>query len=167
MEELKQEKRSLKGHFMLRAIMCFVCVNIFAGIGICGAENESEEKMGEVFLSVAQESEIKGGVREITYDQFMMIRNSGEDHMLLDVLSADSYAKGHIEGAVSFPFIEIDEESAQKRLSKDDHIIVYCGSFQCAASSEAARTLSELGYNVLDYKGGLKEWQEKGNSLIS
>ena len=26
--------------------------------------------------------------------------------------------------------------------------------------------LSELGYKVLDYKGGLKEWQEKGNKLV-
>jgi len=57
--------------------------------------------------------------------------------------------------------------AAEKRLSKNDHIIVYCGSFQCAASTQASKKLSGLGYNVLDYKGGLKEWQDNGNKLVS
>ena len=105
------------------------------------------------------------GVKEITYYQFMGIRDSGEKYVLLDVLSMDSFAKGHIEGAASFPFETINAETAEKKLSKDDHVIVYCGSFQCAASTEAAKKLSGLGYNVLDYKGGLKEWQEKGNKI--
>ena len=34
------------------------------------------------------------------------------------------------------------------------------------ASTAAAKKLSGIGYRVLDYKGGLKEWQEKGNNLV-
>jgi len=127
-----------------------------AGTGLCG-----------VYSDIADEVEAKNGVKEITYDQFMDIRDSGEDYKLLDVLAGESYNEGHIEGSLSFPLDEIDEATAAERLSMDDNIIVYCGSFQCTASTAAAQKLSELGYNVLDYKGGLQEWQEKGNELIS
>lgn len=119
-----------------------------------------------MFERIANEAETKNGVKEITYDQFVAIRKSGEEYKLLDVLSADSYDKGHIQGAVSFPLDTINKETAAKYLSGDDHLIVYCGSFQCPASTQAAKKLSALGYYVFDYKGGLKEWQEKGNSLV-
>ncbi|OGW85572.1 MAG: hypothetical protein A2987_01335 [Omnitrophica bacterium RIFCSPLOWO2_01_FULL_45_10] len=97
----------------------------------------------------------------------MAIRKSGEKYMLLDVLSPDSYDTGHIEGAMSLPLDTMNKMTAEKLLSKDSRIIVYCGSFQCTASTQAAKKLSGLGYNVLDYKGGLKEWREKGNKLVS
>ncbi len=96
----------------------------------------------------------------------MKIRNSGEPYTLLDVLPSDSYAKGHIEGAKSFPVETINKATAASMLAKDSNVVVYCGSFQCGASTDAARKLSALGYDVLDYKGGLKEWQEKGNLLV-
>ena len=32
-------------------------------------------------------------------------------------------------------------------------------------STAAAKKLGALGYTVLDYKGGLKEWKEKENTL--
>lgn len=142
---------------MTARILLLVCAFTFicAGTGICG-----------VFSDIANEVEVKNGVKEITYDQFMSIRNSGEKYKLLDVLSYESYSKGHIEGALSFPLDIINDVTARERLPVDDNIIVYCGSFQCTASTSAARQLSAMGYNVLDYKGGLKEWQEKGNKLI-
>lgn len=31
-------------------------------------------------------------------------------------------------------------------------------------STAAAKKLGAPGYRVLDYKGGLKEWKEKGNT---
>lgn len=155
--------------FSSSLIVMFVCVNAFAMCGMCGSGPEHEHKGSDesVFSHVAGETAMKGGVKEISYDQFMRIRNSGEKYVLLDVLAKDSYAKGHIEGAGSFPVDTINKSTAAKRLSKDDNIIVYCGSFQCPASTGAAKKLSGLGYDVLDYKGGLKEWQEKGNRLVS
>ncbi len=131
----------------------------------CSAEQEKAMKQG-VFEQVAKETRPKEGVKEISYDQFMAIRNSGEKYVLFDVLSPDSYGQGHIEGAISFPVDMINAGSAKKVLSKDSKVIVYCGSFQCHASTNAAKRLSTLGYNVLDYKGGLKEWHEKGNKLV-
>ena len=105
------------------------------------------------------------GIQEITYEQFMNIRNAPEKYVLVDVLSPESYENGHISGAISFPVMAINEETAAEKLTKDDRIIVYCGSFKCKASTKAAKKLADLKYTVVDYKGGLKEWQEKGNVL--
>lgn len=153
--------------FLSVSVFILICTSAFAMCGVCGSGTESKAEANSMFSHVAEEAAVKSGVKEITYNQFMAIRKSGEKYTLLDVLSSDSYGKGHIEGAASFPLDTIDKMAAEKGLSNDDHIIVYCGSFQCTASTEAAKKLSGLGYNVLDYKGGLKEWREKGNKLVS
>ncbi len=105
-------------------------------------------------------------VREISYDQFMKIKKSGESFKLLDVLPKDNFEKGHIENAISMPLGEINRERTSKMLSKTDNIITYCGGFKCPMSTEAAKKLMELGYTkVLDYKGGIEEWEKRGNKL--
>ncbi|MEW6536619.1 MAG: rhodanese-like domain-containing protein [Candidatus Auribacterota bacterium] len=105
-------------------------------------------------------------VRMITYEQFMCIRDCGEDYKLLDVLSEESYGQGHIKNSISFPVSDINGETAKQKLNKDDNIIVYCASQYCSASTRAAKKLSELGYKVLDFKGGLEEFQMRGNRLL-
>jgi rhodanese-related sulfurtransferase len=144
----------------------FIILFALASGSVYFAEAKGDNMEQSVFDKVAGQATLKDGVKEITYDQFMEIRKSGEKYVLLDVLPPSSYAKGHIEGAVSFPGNTINKETCASRLKKDDKIIVYCGSFQCGASTHAAKTLIALGYNVLDYKGGLKDWQDKGNSFV-
>ncbi|MFC1667697.1 rhodanese-like domain-containing protein, partial [Candidatus Omnitrophota bacterium] len=119
-----------------------------------------------VFDALYKEATVKEEVKEISYEQFVKLRKSSEEYILFDVLLSDSYNNGHIEGARSFPVTTITRESAEEMLSKDSKIVVYCANFHCAASTNAARVLSGLGYKVLDYKGGLKEWQKKGNKLV-
>lgn len=122
---------------------------------------------GEVYEKLLKDAKVAHeGVKEITYDQFMKLRSSGEKYVLLDVLGPATYREGHIPGAENFPVNEINKRSAAKKLSKDSNIVVYCGSFKCMASVKAAEELTKLGYTVLDYKGGLQEWMDKGNKLV-
>jgi len=117
--------------------------------------------------SVCMEAnEIVKGVREIAYDQFVRIRHSSDVYILLDVLPFRSYRNGHIEGAVSFPLETINEENASIILYQDSKVITYSASAECYASTAAAIKLTEMGYAVVDYKGGLKEWVERGNMLL-
>ena len=125
----------------------------------------NNESKYAVFEDVYNKSVVKEGAREITYEQFMKIKNSPGKCVLFDVRSEESYKAGHIDGALSFPVKTINKATAEKRLTGDSKIIVYCASFECHASTQAAKTLSSLGYKVVDYKGGIKEWQEKGNKL--
>ncbi len=122
---------------------------------------------GEVYDKLYDSPQkVEDGVRFISYDQLMELRNSGEKYKLFDVLQEASYNKGHIPGAESLPVFMINKDNAAKQLSKNDNLIVYCGRFKCHASTNAAKALQNLGYKVVDYKGGLKEWKEKGNKLV-
>ena len=85
--------------------------------------------------------------------------------MLVDARTPESYQAGHIPGAISFPLATMDKETAGKILPIGARVITYCTNFSCPTSTKAARKLSEFGYDVLDYKGGADEWEEKGNKL--
>lgn len=99
-------------------------------------------------------------VKTITRDELAKMLSGGEKFKLVDVLSKESFAKEHIRGAISLPLEEI-EKKAGKILNKNDKIVVYCASFECQASTKAAERLLSLGYkDVLDYKGGLKDYNE-------
>ena len=93
----------------------------------------------------------------------------------------DSFAKGHIRGAVNFAFPKevMDEwsdevmagqkqEDFQKLLGedKDRKIVVYCGFVKCARSHNAAICARELGYeSVYRYPGGIYAWRGSGCAL--
>ncbi|PIQ87828.1 MAG: sulfurtransferase [Candidatus Omnitrophica bacterium CG11_big_fil_rev_8_21_14_0_20_43_6] len=104
-------------------------------------------------------------VKKISREDLISMCKKGKRFSLVDVLGKDSYEKEHIPGAISIPLDDI-EKKADSLLGKDDTIIVYCASFICTASTSAAEKLLEMGYkNVLDYKGGLKDYKEAGLAL--
>jgi rhodanese-related sulfurtransferase len=99
-------------------------------------------------------------VKKITRKELRDLVSSGAKFRLVDVLDKDHYAKEHIKGAVSLPLQEV-ESRAEKLLKKDDLVVTYCASFECQASTKAAEKLMAMGFkNVLDYKGGLKDYKE-------
>lgn len=81
--------------------------------------------------------------------------------LIIDVLSPESYAKAHVEGAVNIPLAQLKDRAAT--MDKERRTVVYCASYECHASTAAARLLTSLGFkDVSDYKGGIKEWKEAG-----
>ena len=87
--------------------------------------------------------------------------DQGASIKIIDTLSADSYDKCHIPGAINIPLNELSSQAPDK-LNKKDEIVVYCGSYECTRSTQAFETLQKMGFkNVWEFEGGLKEWQEK------
>jgi len=154
---------------MIKNTVAILLIVFLAAIFICDwaycADGEDSESQGE-FEKIYNQTPITNWARIITYAQFMRIRNSAEKFVLVDVLSRDDYSTGHIEGAISFPVATITENSALNKIPKGSNVVVYCLGSACHLSVEASCKLSSYGYKVLDYKGGLDEWQEKGNKLV-
>jgi thiol peroxidase len=99
-------------------------------------------------------------VKTISRDELIKLQKSDKPYKLIDVLDTSSYEKGHIPKSISIPLEEL-REKASVLLNKDELIIVYCANFDCPASTTAAKILMGMGYkNVLDYKGGLKDYLE-------
>ena len=85
---------------------------------------------------------------------------------LVDVRTPQEYAEGHIDGALNIDVQSDDfKELAQRELSKDSTVLVYCRSGR--RSLDAAEMLTRLGYNVVNLKGGIIEWKEDGLPLVS
>jgi rhodanese-related sulfurtransferase len=146
-------------------VLMMVAGSIWLVNEAAGLEGGAMEKKSE-FAKIYAETPVTDGVRKITYEQLMRLKKSGEPFTLIDVLAPESYAKGHIEGAISLPVDAITKAGARAQFPKGARLVTYCASFQCAASTAGARKFSDLGYEVLDYKGGLQEWEEKGNKLV-
>lgn len=49
--------------------------------------------------------------------------------VLVDVLAAESYAAGHLPGALSLPLARIPEDAARVLPDKGREIVVYCAGY--------------------------------------
>ena len=88
-----------------------------------------------------------------------------DSFQLVDVRTPQEYTEGHIDGALNINVQSDDfKELAQRELSKDSTVLVYCRSGR--RSLDAAEMLTRLGYNVVNLKGGIIEWKKDGLPLV-
>jgi rhodanese-related sulfurtransferase len=84
---------------------------------------------------------------------------------IIDVNGTDSYAKGHVPGALDFDAIEKD---FAKSLPADKNalVIAYCGNPRCTAYQAAAKAAEKLGYkNVKHMSAGISGWNKAGEAV--
>lgn len=74
--------------------------------------------------------------------------------IIVDVRSNEDFLNGHIPMAINVPFDAI--EGRRVRLPKGNMLIVYCENG--ITSMRAARILDELGYEVVNCVGGMKNY---------
>ena len=104
-------------------------------------------------------------VKLITLEQLLEMRVNGEDFKLVEVLTEEDFAKGHIPGAINLPLANL-RNLAKERLDKGDTIVVYCADYSCQASTSAAKILLMMGYvKTLDFKAGKEGWAKAGLEL--
>jgi rhodanese-related sulfurtransferase len=147
----------------MKTLMCmFVCSLLLTS---CLALSTKDGTCPTYACDIVQDATVVDGVKEISYKQFKKLQECGEPFVLVDALGPASYADGHIPGAINMPSNSITEECAAKAIGGADLVVVYCANVKCHASTRAAKALMALGYTVVDYKGGLQEWIDKGNPL--
>ncbi|MEA3249629.1 MAG: rhodanese-like domain-containing protein, partial [Patescibacteria group bacterium] len=100
-------------------------------------------------------------VKEITSDDLKKLMDTGVEFVLVDLLGEKSYESLHVPQAVSVEpgegFIEKMIELVKGDL--DASVIVYAANFRDELSTIKAQQLLGAGFtNVLDFKGGLKDW---------
>ena len=86
----------------------------------------------------------------VSLDKVLEIAETG-DALILDIRSAEDYAKGHIEGAVNIPFLEVVNYLDQFPYHKQ--IIVMCYSGQTAG--QIVGSLHLAGFDAYSMSGGM------------
>ena len=73
--------------------------------------------------------------------------------VLLDVRTAEEFAKGHLEGAINLDYSKIATEAEALLRDKNQKIIVYCSAAKRSAQALAA--LTKLGYTAVYNLGSM------------
>ena len=94
--------------------------------------------------------------------------------LFIDARSMDEYVKGHIPGARSLSWHDVDQRFIEvtEDISPDTLIITYCDGINCELSWDLALFLMDMGFNnVRVLLDGWTEWNkgrlpvEKGNAV--
>jgi len=100
-------------------------------------------------------------VKHITADELNTKITKGDDIIILDVRSEDSYLVKHIKGAINIPYTDLQGRMGELDGSKE--IIIYCSNYDCGLSSNAVTLLEKSGFkNVSALEGGIESWQTEG-----
>lgn len=81
--------------------------------------------------------------------------------VVVDTRSAESWAQGHVEGAVHLPTAEIAERAAAL-VPRDATVVVYCWGPGCNGAQKAALEFAKLGRPVKEMLGGFEYWAREG-----
>lgn len=81
--------------------------------------------------------------------------------VLVDTRSDESWAQGHVPGAVHLPRRRIGDEAAE-RIPAGTPVVVYCWGPGCNGATRAALEFALLGYPVKEMIGGFEYWVREG-----
>jgi rhodanese-related sulfurtransferase len=100
-----------------------------------------------------------GGPAINTLAATQMINRS--DAIVVDVRSAEDYAKGHILGAKSIPLADIERRAGELDRHKSKPVILHCSDGNRAGGAAAA--LRKKGFDsVHNLAGGYAAWLQAG-----
>jgi rhodanese-related sulfurtransferase len=88
----------------------------------------------------------------------------GADFVLIDVRGAESFAKGHVPGALHIPHGKLIASKLQQWPS-DTLFVTYCAGPHCNGAARGALKIAQLGYAVKIMAGGITGWLDEGFSL--
>jgi rhodanese-related sulfurtransferase len=154
---------------ILAFMICVLAAGLFAAVPaanlVAGAQGTNPVPPGWAGFA-ARGNPLSGPqVHLMSIDDLNAQMKSNADFLLVDARPREEYAMAHIPGAISMPLNEIPQYAGS--LDKGRMIVTYCGNYNCPISTEAAEKLISLGYtNVYDYKGGIKEWQDRGYTTV-
>ncbi|NLD16563.1 MAG: hypothetical protein GX666_03165 [Tissierellia bacterium] len=116
-----------------------------------------DETITKSMPPIANAIEVEGlGVHsptKISFEHAGMLEDFLPDKThLIDVRTAEEFSSGHVPGAINIPLDSIESDFVDS-YEKDDIFILYCRSGN--RSGQAAKILSENGYNLVFDAGGI------------
>jgi len=107
---------------------------------------------------------IAGEFADISISEVKALSES-KKAVIIDVNGSESYAKGHVPGALDFAAIKAKLADTLPK-DKNSLIVAYCGGPACKAYQAAATAAQKLGYkNVKHMSAGISGWKEAGQKI--
>ncbi len=94
-------------------------------------------------------------------DVYHDITDKISEMVVIDARTPETYARGHVPGAVNMPHRTIDSTTTAS-LPRDKVFVTYCDGVFCNASTKAAAKLTALGFKVKEMLDGMEGWRKEG-----
>ncbi len=114
--------------------------------------------------ALAKEEQAIRNVPRISIDELkaLMAKNAV---LVIDVRTAEEYAKGHIPGAVNINYTEVFQQ-AEKFKGETRTLVAYCACAREMTSARAAVDLAQKGITgAKALVGGWDEWLQRGEKI--
>ena len=117
------------------------------------------------FLVVFSELRRKAS-RLINVEASDAVKLINNDAVVVNIRSADAFARGHIVNAKNVPGEELDSRISQLEQFKAQPIIAVCDNG--ITSTKAVKTLRGVGFeSVYNLKGGMNGWTQSGLPVVT
>ena len=100
------------------------------------------------------------------WDVHESLKAAEHDFIVADVRGPNSYAKGHVQGAINIPHGKMTA-SKMAEYPKGKVFVVYCNGPHCNGANKAAVRLARLGLPVKMMIGGVTGWIDEGFTLAA
>ena len=85
----------------------------------------------------------------------------GDQIVVVDTRTPESYERSHIPGAINIPHRTMNTATTSL-LDKGALIVTYCVGIGCNGSTKGALNMLQLGFRVKELIGGLDCWRNDG-----
>lgn len=129
-------------------------------VGVMGCQKQTTDTPASNTESTTSEtapSDVKTMTGQEVVDAMKSDAGQVGDILLIDVRTADEYAKGHIDGATNIPHEDLESKLAEIETYKDKQVILYCNTGN--KSGEAAKLLLEKGFTNVNNAQGVEEFE--------
>ena len=97
--------------------------------------------------------------------QYKEMRDTGTDHLLLDVREAFEYAQAHIADSTLIPMNDVMERADELR--EYERIVVVCQTGSRSAMVAMALRDAGLTGKIYNLEGGIVAWANQGNPYVT
>lgn len=117
----------------------------------------AEEQIAEVPMLREQYIVKSDRLETMGFHEWLTHKDKG-NLILIDVRPREEYAYDHLEGAISIPIDELDDQL--NHLPKNQQIVVYCRGSYCMYATEVVERLQSEGFKAIRLEAGIHEWHQ-------
>jgi len=114
-------------------------------------------------LPAADKPSVPKGVKNVGVEEFDKLR-ADKKNIVLDVRTAEEFARGHIPGAVNVDFNAPDFQKKVAELDKNKTYLVHCAGG--GRSARACTVMDKVAFtNLVNLEPGFRAWEKAGKPV--
>ncbi len=158
---MSQHPQPGNGSGLTLDIFILVAISVVLGVAVNAFRPEGSIAWVQDWDHFVETRALREGISLVGLEQARQLAEEGR-YLVFDARSRQEYDEGHVPGAMSVPFREIDEifVEVQFFLTPEQPVLTYCSSLACDDALMLSLFLRDQGFtNVVMFAGGMQVWR--------